>query len=289
MTPDRRTPAAGQERRRERLPGDLEHDHHTEGALDRPREPLPTRVQDLPPLPPDYHEAVDAGLLALRLTLAAPAREAIDTHVRFLLAWTEAINLTAIRDPALVARLHVLDSLAAVPHLAARGVTRLLDIGSGGGFPGLPLAVALDADRALLVDSVAKKVRFLRTVVEATGLVRRVAAESERVEMVARDRRDREAWPAVTARAVTSLAELVELGLPLVAPGGVLVAWKRTPVDDELAAAAGALDALRAGPVEVLSSGVPGLETHRLVVVPRAGRIDASFPRDPAERRRRPL
>src|SRR5918994_1821996 len=120
-------------------------------------------------------------------------------------------------------------------------------------------------------------------------MVRPVAAESERVEMVARDRRDREAWPAVTARAVTSLAELVELGLPLVAPGGVLVAWKRTPVDDELAAAAGALDALRAGPVEVLSSGVPGLETHRLVVVPRAGRIDASFPRDPAERRRRPL
>jgi 16S rRNA (guanine527-N7)-methyltransferase len=232
---------------------------------------------------------LDGGLDDLGIRLAANQRQAIDDHVRFLLAWTEAINLTAIREPALVARLHVLDSLAAVPCLAARSVTRLLDIGSGGGFPGLPLAVALGADRALLVDSVGKKVRFLRTVVEATGLDRRVAAESARVEAVARDRRDREAWPAVTARAVTSLAELVELGLPLVAPGGVLVAWKRGPVDEELAAAAGALEELRAGPVEVVPARVPGLEAHRLVIVPRGGRIDARFPRDPAERRRRPL
>ena len=93
----------------------------------------------------------------------------------------------------------------------------------------------------------------------------------------------------MTARAVASLAELVELGLPLVAPGGVLVAWKRDPVDEELDGAAGALAALRAGPVSVVPTGVPGLEDHRLVIVPRGGRIDARFPRDPAERRRRPL
>jgi 16S rRNA (guanine527-N7)-methyltransferase len=139
------------------------------------------------------------------------------------------------------------------------------------------------------VDSVGKKVRFLRTVVEATGLGRRVAAENDRAEVIARDPRDREAWPAVTARAVTSLAELVELGLPLVAPGGVLVAWKRGPVEVELAEASGALEALRAGTVSVVDCAVPGLKAHRLVIVPRDGRIDARYPRDPAERRRRPL
>ena len=84
-----------------------------------------------------------------------------------------------------------------------------------------------------------KKVRFLQTVVEATGAGRRIAAEQARSETLAHDPRDREAWPAVTARAVASLADLVELGLPLVAPGGVLVAWKRDPVDEELDAAAG--------------------------------------------------
>ena len=260
-----------------------------EGALDRPRGPLPTRVQDLPALPAEYADVVDAGLAALDLDLASAARAAIDAQVRFLLAWTTAINLTAIREPAEVARLHVLDSLAAVPHLRRLGIARLLDIGSGGGFPGLPVAAALGADRALLLDSVGKKVRFLRTVIEATGLERRVAAEAARAEAVARDPRDREGWPAVTARAVASLAELVELGLPLVAPGGVLVAWKREPVDDELGSAAGALAALRAGPVTVVKAGIPGLEGHRLVIVPRAGPIDARFPRDPAERRRRPL
>ena len=260
-----------------------------EGALDRPRDPLPTRVQDLAPLPPAFAEVLDPGLEALGLTLSPEGRGAIDAHVRFLLAWTEAINLTAIREPADVARLHVLDSLAAAPHLAARGITRLLDIGSGGGFPGFPLGVALGSDRTLLVDSVGKKVRFLSTVVEATGLGRRVAAENARAEVIARDPRDRGAWPAVTARAVTSLAELVELALPLVAPGGVLIAWKRERVEAEVTDAAGALEALRAGPVEVVEVGLPGLEAHRLVIVPRAGRIDARFPRDPAERRRRPL
>jgi 16S rRNA (guanine527-N7)-methyltransferase len=141
----------------------------------------------------------------------------------------------------------------------------------------------------LLVDSIGKKVRFLRAVIEATGLAGRVAAEQARAEAIAGDPRDREAWPVVTARAVTTLGELVELALPLVAPEGVLVAWKRDPVSDELAAAAGALGALRAGPVRVIAPGVPGLEAHRLVVVPRGGRIDARFPRDPGERRRHPL
>ena len=93
----------------------------------------------------------------------------------------------------------------------------------------------------------------------------------------------------MTARAVTSLAELVELALPLVAPGGVLVAWKRHPVDEELDAAAGALRALRAGRPQVQRVRVPGLEDHRLIVVPRDGPIDVRFPREPSERRGRPL
>jgi 16S rRNA (guanine527-N7)-methyltransferase len=236
-----------------------------------------------------YGDVLDEGLGALGLDLDSATRAAVDIHARFLLAWTDAINLTAIREPAEVARLHVLDSLAAVPLLRERGLTRLLDLGSGGGYPGLPLAAALPADRALLVDSVGKKVRFLQVVIAATGLDRHVAAETVRAEVLARDPRDRERWQVVTARAVTSLAELVEVAFPLLAPGGILVAWKRGPVEDELAAAAGALRELGAGSPEVLPVRVPGLGSHRLVVVPRGERVSARFPRDPAERRRRPL
>lgn len=288
MTQDRMTPAAANDRRRERLP-DGQAQHREEDAPDRPRGPLPTRVTDLPELDPGYVHALDAGLAAMGLELPPAVRTQVDDHVRLLLAWNAAINLTAIREPAEIARLHVLDSLAAVRPLRALGITGLLDIGSGGGFPGLPLAAALEARRALLVDSVGKKVRFLQTVIEATGRADRALAENARVEALAHDARDREAWPAVTARAVTTLAELVELGLPLVAPGGVLVAWKREPVAHELELAAEALRALRAGRVRVISADVPGLESHCLVVIERGGPIDPVFPRDPAERKRRPL
>jgi 16S rRNA (guanine527-N7)-methyltransferase len=260
-----------------------------EGALDRPRDPLPTCVGDLPPLPAAFHDTLEAGLEALGLRLEPRAHAAIDGHARLLLAWTTAINLTAIRDPAGVALLHVLDSLAAVPRLADRRTTGILDLGSGGGYPGLPLAAVLEPDRTLLVDSVAKKARFLRTVVEATGLAGRVAAEAIRAEALAQHARDREAWTVVTARAVADLAELVEIALPLVARGGVLVTWKRAPLEDELAAAAPSLRALRAGAVTVHETGVPGLEAHRLVVVARGGAIDRRYPRDTAERRRHPL
>ena len=260
-----------------------------EGALDRPRGPLPTRVSDLPELPEAYRDVLAAGLEALDLRIDAEARAAIDGHVRLLLAWTTAINLTGIREPAAVALNHVVDSLAVVPLLRAHGITSLLDLGSGGGFPGLTIAAALPADRVLLVDSVAKKVGFLATVIEATGLGRTVAAEAVRAEALAHDDRDREAWPAVTSRAVAALAELVEVGLPLVAPGGILVAWKRLPLDEELAAAGPALEALRAGRLEVVDPAVPGLEAHRLIVVERAGPIDPRYPRDPGERRQRPL
>ena len=260
-----------------------------EGALDRPRGPLPTRVSDLPILTDAYGDALEAGLIALGVTIGPVARQAIDGHVRLLLAWNEAFNLTAVRDPGEVARIHVLDSLAAVPLLRGLGVRRLLDLGSGAGFPGLTLSAALGAERALLVDSVGKKVRFLSTVIEAVGISGTTAAQQVRAEALAHDPRDREAWPVVTARAVAPLAELAEVGLPLVAPGGVLVAWKGAAAEDELEAAGPALRALRAGPVRVVDASVPGLTDHRLVVVPRAGPIDARLPRDPAERRRRPL
>lgn len=260
----------------------------TGGCLNRQRESLPTRVRDLPHLPLEYEAALDAGLADLGLTLHADARAAIDGHVRLLLAWTSTINLTAIRAPAEVARRHVVDSLSAVPVLRERHVERLLDLGSGGGFPGLPLAAALPGLGALLVDSVGKKVAFLETAIAATGLGGRVVAAAARAESLAADPRQREVWPAVTARAVGALAELVELAFPLLQPGGCLVAWKRGTIDRELAIAGRAVEALGGGGIDVVDTRARGLEGHCLVVATKARRTGAGYPRDPAERRRRP-
>lgn len=257
--------------------------------MDRAREPLPSRVDGLPGLPDAVRAILDAGLPAVGLAdLPPPARTALEDHLRLLFAWNAAINLTAIRDPEAAARLHLLDSLAAVPLLRARGIDALIDLGSGGGFPGLPIAIALPARRALLVDSVAKKARFIATVASALGLEDRVEAFAGRVETLAADRHHRERWPAVVARAVGGLPELVELALPLLAPGGVLVAWKRRPADAELAAAGTALDALGGARPEVVDIGVPGLEEHVLVIVEKVHPTPPGYPRDPADRKRRP-
>jgi 16S rRNA (guanine527-N7)-methyltransferase len=256
--------------------------------VDRPREPLPTRVEDTPPLPPAYDAALEAGLRGLALTLDHAARAAIDGHARLLLAWTTAINLTAIRAPEAVALAHVVDSLSAVSVLRERGVDRFIDLGSGGGYPGIPVAVALPAARALLLEPVAKKAAFLATTVAATRITGTVEAAAVRAEALALDSRHRGRWAAVTARAVASLAELVELAFPLLDPGGILVAWKRGDLADELAAGQRAIAALGGGSVEVRVVAVAGLDDHRLVIATAHGSAPAGFPRDPGTRKRRP-
>jgi 16S rRNA (guanine527-N7)-methyltransferase len=259
--------------------------------VDRLREPLPSRVEDLPDLPPEALAVLDRGLRILGLEdLPADARRAIEDHLRLLLAWNVAVNLTAVRDPVAAVRRHVLDSLTATHLLRERRIDAFVDIGSGGGFPGLPLAAAVPARRAVLVDSIGKKARFLETAAAAVGLAGVAEAFGGRAEELATDGRHRERWPAVVARAIGDLAELAELGLPLLAQGGSLVAWKRGDLGAELTAAAAALDRLGAGQPSVVPVDPRlGLDGHVLVVIAKERPTPGAYPRDPAVRRRRPL
>ena len=203
----------------------------------RERAALPTDAAGLPELGPGYTTTLAEGLAALGLTLTPAAAAAIDAQARLLLAWNQHINLTAIRTPEGVARLHVLDSLSAVPVLRdrLRAAPAMMDLGSGGGYPGLPLAVALPAARLTLVDSVAKKTRFLEVVAAAAGeaLSRERPGDGPPIEVIAARAEQlaaddhRESWDVITVRAVGTLAEVVELGLPLLRRGGLLVCWKR--------------------------------------------------------------
>lgn len=261
------------------------------------RDPLPTCVDDLDPLPEAYADTIRSGLAAAVgygtsttvATLSESQLQVIGDHVRLLLAWNGAINLSGIRDPQSIACDHVLDSLTAVPLMRRAGIDEFLDLGSGGGYPGLPLAIALPARRALLVESVGKKARFLATAVEAIGMRGSVAVAATRAETLAADPRHRGHWQAVTARAVAEMGELVELALPLLRVGGLLVAWKRAPAEEELAGADGAIRQMRGRLIRLEPVGVPGLEDHVLAVVEKIGETPDQFPRDPAARRRRPL
>jgi 16S rRNA (guanine527-N7)-methyltransferase len=275
-------------------------------SLPRSFADLPADPASLPTLPSELWQIVDAGLIALGLDLRVAARAAIEAHLRLLLAWNEHVNLTALRTVAQVARGHVLDSLSAVPVLSSlaprgRAAPTLLDLGSGGGFPGLPLAVALPAARCALVDSVGKKAAFLRVAAQAADAALRAGGEEppafsvhgERAEDLADEPDQRAAWDFVLARAVGSLAEVAELALPLVRIGGHVVAWKNEPVEaglrDEINAARRLVQAAGgARPIVIAPDrhGAAGLASHRLVLVLKSRPTPARYPRQPAERRR---
>jgi 16S rRNA (guanine527-N7)-methyltransferase len=264
------------------------------------RSPLPTDPSALPPLEPSFAATLDHDLEALGLTLTPGQRAAIDAQAQLLLAWNAAINLTALRLPQQIAREHVIDSLTAVSlshPLDGLVDGALLDLGSGGGYPGLPLGIVGGAARIALVDSVAKKARFLdvagnaaTAALEAHGeRAPRIVALAERAETLAGNPEHRQRWDVVTARAVAALAELVEISLPLLGVGGRLIAWKREPgLDVERAEAASALRALGSDPdaVEVHAVTLEPLADHRLVVVTKTAPTPGRFPRSVAERRR---
>jgi 16S rRNA (guanine527-N7)-methyltransferase len=252
------------------------------------RAPLPLSASGLSALPDVFHETLRNGLAALRLEPSGEQLDAIAAYIQLLLAWTQAINLTAIREPQAVARDHVIDSLSAVPLLREAGARTILDLGSGGGLPGIPLAIVLPELRVLLVESIGKKASFLATAVRALGIADRVTVAAERAESLAMAGRERERFDAVTVRAVASLSELVELAFPLLRLGGRLVAWKRGPLGAELVAGRNAARAV-GGELEVVPVTAPGLTDHCLVVATKMHPTPRRFPRSPAERRAKPL
>lgn len=267
-------------------------------------QPLVTGKTETPPerhfhLVNDDDAAAQARRALEELLAEVPAiagtlpRGFLDDSQRFvalLLAANRRVNLTRVTAPAEVARLHLLDSLVALPLIDGAAGREAIDIGSGGGLPGLPLALARPETRWTLVDSVWKKAAILHEFVEALGL-RNVAVLSDRAEALGQTRQHRERYAVATARACAALPVLAELALPLVAPGGLLIAWKGplSDADDEVRRARVAIGQLGGGHLSIVDPGLPALGGHRLVTVPKERATDARFPRRPGEPGRRPL
>jgi 16S rRNA (guanine527-N7)-methyltransferase len=235
-------------------------------------------------------EELLAQVPAIAGTLPAGFVDATQRFVALLLAANRRVNLTRVVAPADVARLHLLDSLAALPLIDRAAGREAIDIGSGGGLPGLPLALARPETHWTLVDSVGKKAAILGEFVEALGL-RNVSVLSDRAEALGQTREHRERYAVATARACAALPVLAELALPLVARGGLLIAWKGplSEDDDEVRRARVAIGQLGGGRLSIIDPGVPALGGHRLVTVPKERATDARFPRRPGEPGRRPL
>ena len=208
-----------------------------------------------------------------------------------LVEWNRVVNLTAIVDPNEVAAKHFLDSLSVArvtPDEALAG-GNLVDVGSGAGFPGLPLKIAWPGLNVTLVDSVGKKAAFLRHVVDALGL-EGVEVEVGRAEALAHEARLREGFDVVASRAVAKMAELAELTLPFCKPGGIVVAQKKAGIEDELRDAERAI-VLLGGALERIEAvdDVEPDDPRWLVVLRKVAPSPSRYPRRPGIPAKRPL
>jgi len=211
-------------------------------------------------------------------------------YLDLLTDWQSRLNLVGSADPDTVVRRHFIESLALGAALREREIlrpdSRVLDVGAGAGFPGVPIKIAWPSVDLTLIEATAKKAAFLGALVEALGLDRTTVLTG-RAETLAHDRALRGSFDLVLARAVAPLPALVELALPFARVGGRLVSPKGSRADDEVQAAGAALSAI-GGRTIVLPFDVPG-PPQRLVVVAKLRETPAEYPRRPGLPAKSPL
>jgi 16S rRNA (guanine527-N7)-methyltransferase len=190
-----------------------------------------------------------------QIGIAPEARRALQAHLDLVAKWNRVHNLTSVRDPEQMVTLHLLDSLSLLPHL--EGAQRLADIGTGGGFPGVPLAIARPRLRVSLVESSHKKCTFLEQAKAELALAN-VEVVCERVEQW----KPAERFDTVVSRAFAELADFVAQAAHLLAPGGRMLAMKGLHPYEEIARVPKSHRV-----AQVIELHVAGLEAKRHLVV----------------------
>ena len=222
----------------------------------------------------------------LELPLSETQVSRMVDHLLAVLDANKHVNLTAITDPVEALDLHVVDSLLGVEALESALPGRAVDIGTGAGFPGLPLSIATGREFVLL-EATRKKAGLVRGFAEKSGAPVRVAAV--RAEELALE--EAASFSAVTARAVAPLVSLLELASPLLAPGGRLLAYKAKPDDAEVEAALRAEESTGMGLLGVERKSIPSAGGPRSIYVfARSKEAPAiRLPRRPGRAQRKPL
>ena len=211
---------------------------------------------------------------------------ALIRYADLLVEKNKVMNLTAITEPSDIAALHFLDSAALLTLADWKGKT-VADIGTGAGFPGLPLRIVDPSIRLTLLDAQNKRVEFLKEVCGELGLAD-VECVHARAEEFAADHR--EGFDLVTSRAVAALPLLCELCLPLVKVGGYFAAMKSVDADAELASAAHAIEVLGGAVDHVTDYAIPGTEVHhRVIFIKKCRETGKKYPRAFAKIKKNPL
>lgn len=221
------------------------------------------------------------------IALTGEMAEKIEKYHEMLVKTNKEMNLTRVADdPIEAADRNYLDSLAAVKHL--ENVETLIDVGTGAGLPGIPIAIACPHIRVTLIDALRKRVDFLNSVIDALGL--NAVAIHARAEEAAKKPEFRDSFDVATARAVAEMNVLSEWLLPFVKSGGRMLALKGPNAAEELERAANALTLLNGSVVTVHDACVPGRDwEHKIVEIRKTAPTSERFPRRVGMAEKKPL
>ena len=228
---------------------------------------------------------LDIGKLGLECDESTLSR--FDRFSQLLLEWNQKINLTSITDPNEIITKHFVDSLAV--SLVAPVEGNIIDIGTGAGFPGIPLAIMFPDARFTLIDSLAKRIDYLKMVVGDLGLDNVICMHG-RAEDLAHLDNFRQSFDLAVSRAVANISVLLEYAIPFVKVNGKFISYKSTDIDDELRNSVSASDILGVSLDDNKTITLPSSEIMRRFLVYRVPKeIDSKYPRKAGKPTKSPL
>jgi len=210
------------------------------------------------------HDSLAKGLLWANIQLSQTIIEKQLTFLDELLRWNRRINLTSIRDHTEAIEKHLLDSLLLIPHLAGSG--QIMDMGSGGGLPGIPLAIAEPSMQVMSIDSIGKKVNFQKHIKRSLQLDN-FEVQQSRIEDLVESDSEQEKYDLIVSRAFSSLDTYLQFAAPLVKPGGRILAMKGSGGREELTAARQVIKQHGLSDSRIINYNLPFSHATRQIIV----------------------
>lgn len=233
------------------------------------------------------YELLGRELKQIGIELDDYGLDKFDQYAERLVRWNEKVNLTAITDPDEIVIKHFVDSLYILKFIKMSPNQSLVDVGSGAGFPGLPLLIANPQLEVTFVDSVNKKLSFIKDALNNAGLMANII--NSRAEELGRNSDFRESFDYVTARAVAPLRVLAEYCLPLVKPDGFFVSMKGSNGLQELADAENAIKTLGGEVAKTAEYTLPNGDPRSIIIVRKISQTPTKYPRKTKKIETKPL